>query len=998
MDQWYVARGKVIRGPYTRAQLQRAASNGSLQVTDLLRQGAEQNWIAAGKISGLFPAPAGAVPAAVPVPPPLPTPSPAPGIGGSAVPPAPASAAPGGLRLWWLWAATGVISLGILAIGSIVILGKKSDRLKTNEPVVKNDKQTPKTVSPKVEQASKAGTPKAKMASKAGTPKAKMASKAGTPKAKMASQAGTPKAKMASKAGTPKAKGALTVVSPDVELPPVGPINVRPDDLVSPEFKAARASYVAAAKKARVDLGDKYGGTRAEIETSNLDPKEKAKSLERLQTEHRGFMKTDESRDGPIYTHPAMIKAVTEYLQTLEAATRELGGVAEKELAANQKAGVTDPVRLQPLFAALLASQNAALLGIWEGKSPGSATTRIWLIDVDENTGGWRIGGLEQQEGSQPRAAYRAERIEFKDGALAFVANPLDVKTASVRSGGNPTTLRLKNGKLQCETRGKPKPTQLELVRTDREDSRHFLERLEIKAAGGRPASGSHAPNPANANEVWWGVARLSSFNYYRSSSWDPLAHEALYLPYRSTHLTMTPGAYGGLTNMLTGRSPGASVNNKRVQDLLGQYEVLAVTPYPYLQRAIEQSEAICRNRLRLGLADEQFGNTAASSIRVFQQSVFLPAIQYSFLRDGDESRLRQSLEREHPGYRVIVNDAPLSAASREKLSELLKGAGGFMEDTKKRAVVSGLLGYADMAQVDRSAQIWQTWLLPLARRCGGPAAAKPLVSVGAAWGPTKSKSDYQRLHLYELQNVSGQSLTHVVVELIAENEWGEKSAQYYYFDQLKGREFMRLQPHMRWERRRLDFTNTVKVRWSLWADEASEVGREVKLTSPRPNPDAAGWRKDFVGYDRQSQSKGEAMGVMMQGTIALPSMPERQRRLLRKAAAPQSTYVFRLPGESGRTLILRFLRFNQDRDTFEAEIFEPGTGNPFDSQALVWTGKLNARPENGISFGKKDGFEMSWAFALVRDDQLEIACPAANKPGATFPAHEIPLFAVKGP
>jgi hypothetical protein len=40
----------------------------------------------------------------------------------------------------------------------------------------------------------------------------------------------------------------------------------------------------------------------------------------------------------------------------------------------------------------------------------------------------------------------------------------------------------------------------------------------------------------------------------------------------------------------------------------------------------------------------------------------------------------------------------------------------------------------------------------------------------------------------------------------------------------------------------------------------------------------------------------------------------------------------------------------------------------------------------------------MSWAFALVRDDQLEIACPAANQPGATFPAKEIPLFAVKGP
>jgi hypothetical protein len=138
---------------------------------------------------------------------------------------------------------------------------------------------------------------------------------------------------------------------------------------------------------------------------------------------------------------------------------------------------------------------------------------------------------------------------------------------------------------------------------------------------------------------------------------------------------------------------------------------------YPYLKRAIEQADAICRDRLRLGLAEEQLGNTASSSIRVVQQSVFLPAIQYSVLRDADESGLGQSLEREHPGYGVIVNNAPLSAATREKPGELLKGARGLMEDTKKRAVVSGLLGYADMAQVDRSARFWQTWLLPLARR-----------------------------------------------------------------------------------------------------------------------------------------------------------------------------------------------------------------------------------------------------------------------------------------
>jgi hypothetical protein len=236
-------------------------------------------------------------------------------------------------------------------------------------------------------------------------------------------------------------------------------------------------------------------------------------------------------------------------------------------------------------------------------------------------------------------------------------------------------------------------------------------------------------------------------------------------------------------------------------------------------------------------------------------------------------------------------------------------------------------------------------------------------------------------------------------LELIAENEWGEKAAHYYYFNQFDVADFVNLVPHLRWENRRLDFTNTISLTWSLWADQASEVSRKVKLTNPVPNPDPAGWRKDYLKFDQQFQAEGEALGALVQDMTPLPFIPERQRRLLRDAAAPQTCYAFRLQGEFDRTLVLRFLRFDRDHDTFEAEIFDLRTRKPFDPQTSVWKGKLNARPQGGISFDTKaDGTESGWAFAFMRDDQPILFCPSAGKPGAVFAARNTLLFAVEVP
>ncbi len=202
-----------------------------------------------------------------------------------------------------------------------------------------------------------------------------------------------------------------------------------------------------------------------------------------------------------------------------------------------------------------------------------------------------------------------------------------------------------------------------------------------------------------------------------------------------------------------------------------------------------------------------------------------------------------------------------------------------------------------------------------------------------------------------------------------------------------------------RWEKRRLDFTNTITLKWSLWADEASETGGEVKLTNPKPNPDPAGWRADYLKQDQRYQAEGEAAGTVMRNTITLPIIPARQQRLLRDAAAPPKSYAFRLQGEAKRTLVLRFLRVDRDNDTFEAEIFDLGTRKAFDPKIAVWKGKLNARPEAGISFVKlADGTESDWAFTLARDDQPMLSCPAAGKPGAVFPARDILLISVELP
>jgi hypothetical protein len=845
----------------------------------------------------------------------------------------------------------------------------------------------------------------------------------------------------------PLDKSATTIMKPDVELPPLGATGSAAGDPVMREFKTARAIYREARQKARMDLEAKYIAARRQF------------GLVPMKVGIRSIAK-----GGPIPDDPEMQGAVAEYMRNLTAAARIFAAVAEKGLAEYAKAGATDPAKLRPLMAARLAGQHPEFIGIWNGRMPlpsvnvpGRSITPgyslTWHIDVDETSGGWLVSGMERGLGGLPRAAYRGEKVEFKDGALTFVVIPLDKETGQPKKSaaetakggadiaqpqkgrnfprprprksylgkgvklttieaGTTVTLALRDGQLSCQIDG-PSPSTALLQRTDEEHLRYYLDRYENRVIAIGVDALADKGDTTDPNYLWRRIAQLSSFGYYRGDNNKMVGPEALYLPYRSVHLAK--GSSIGLINVIRRTpSPEASDRNQNTA-LLREYAPLLAASHPYLQRAAEQALALCRARLRLAMACEEFGNTASSQMLVFEQKVWIPGMQYLSSRERDFERSsaklreqlmsseigRAQLRGEYGGTGIRSEDVPMSEETREKLREFIHGiSGGAKDEVKERGRVTGLLAYADMQQADRTADFWHAWLLPLARRCAGPVGNKPFAKVDAGWTDLgTSKGKLKILSAFRFQNVSGQDLSHVVVELIAENEWGEKASHYYYIDRLDIGDYVWLAPHPRWEKRRLPFTRKLIARWSLWADEGTELGGEAKLINPTPSPVADESRKSYLAYDRQYQAQGEAFGAVMQYSVRLPVVPELQRSLLRLAGEPKKTYVFCLPDKSDQILVFRFLRYDRHQDAFEAEIFDPVTRKPFRDQTPVWKGKLTPGPEQTISFSAGAASnEPGWSFAFERDDQPKIVCAATNDPGAVFSARDIPLFAVKLP
>ena len=469
-------------------------------------------------------------------------------------------------------------------------------------------------------------------------------------------------------------------------------------------------------------------------------------------------------------------------------------------------------------------------------------------------------------------------------------------------------------------------------------------------------------PDPADPNFVWRRIATLGSFPAYRGKS-GPAGGESIFLPIRSKQPTLTPGAYGPLTDMLLNRPPGGGRNQGYAEALFEEFENLAESPHPYLRRVASEFLALGRARFQLAEADEMMGNTPNSSIHQFQQKVFLPIGKYVFQREADRIDLKNRLERAYPEYDFIVHDAPMSAESREHLGTALSGLGGMKDDIKQRSLVSGLLSYADMAQVDRAASLWRTWLIPLAKASGGPPSPSPLVEVEGVWKPQTPSLDrpkvaFTRLGEFRLRNVSGQDLTHAVVELVAENEWGDRAAQYYHFDRFEVAEVARLIPQPRWERRRLPYSNTIKVKVSTWSDQGTRLDDPAELANPTPDPDPAGSRRKYLENDLKYQPEGEALGAVVRNFPFLPIRPDRQRRRLLMVAGAGMTYAVQ-PSEGAKPLVVRFLGLDEAGSALKLEVFDLVTREPFRPETPVWKATFEPDDEAGSVLRTDAGLDL---------------------------------------
>ncbi|MEO6809562.1 MAG: DUF4339 domain-containing protein [Isosphaeraceae bacterium] len=1032
-NQWFIWRDGQGTGPMSTEKLKQIAASGTLLPTDLIQKEGDERRVRASAVKGLFP-----TSTTPPAPERPPSPSPQRDKSNQSETPLTTSAPdrPAGQVAGTDQVAVGaekfnrvtrkfpLSRLGIVAAAISVILGIALIvvvRLR-NQPVSDSVEVVHTT-------SAEPAAPTARAESSDG----------GTAPARDGGRA--------DRATPPTASAIAAATVEGFELPPVGPTTAAATDRVALEYKIARTAYQDAQKEAREEIRVQFLKRREEIDDGEPAPKDPELPKQRggfnkgrpnprspkLQN-RRGVLnrgrpspripnfvsrgeignRKPDPRDselkqyndqlmafaygagksqdsGPLPTHPVMASAVAEYWQTLETAAREFGAVADRGLAAYEKAGVTDPAKLRPLQAASLAGKHADLLGIWSS-SGGMTQHDVWIVDVDESAGGWRVeGSLNYRKGTTGHL-YHAEEIKLDGGTLSFEASPVDTTTKKVRGAGTAVSLKLRDGELLYQgPAGVGKPGPKTLVRSGEESARNSIAYWGVpKAPSAELSDAIETPDLADPNYVWRRIAMLSSFPAYRGKGGLP-GGEQFYLPYRSNHPTLTSGPYGPLADMLLGRSPGGGKNQAYAEALFQEFEELADSPQPYLSRAAGEFLALCRARIQLAEADELLGNTPNSSIRQFQQTVMLPSAKYVFQRELDRAELQDKLERAYPDERFIVFDAPMSDASRKHLGSLLKGASGLMDDVKQRSLVSGLLSYADMAQVDRASALWQTWLLPLAKKCGGPPSSSQLIDVEGDWSVpiTKDRTRFKGLKEFRLKNMSGQDLTHAVVELIAENEWGDKAAQYYYFSQFDVAEVARLVPHPRWERRRLPFTNTVQLKWSVCSDQGSEVNQQAKLTNPTPNPDPDEWRKNYLDNDRQYQAEGEALGAIVRNFPFLPIKPERQRHRLLMIAAAGSTYAVQR-SEKEKPLIVRFLTLDADKATVALEVFDLAGRKPYHPGTPVWKGHLNADANAGFVINLDEG----WTIQLANDDQPGLSTPVAGESSTTL----APLVRVKLP
>jgi hypothetical protein len=354
--------------------------------------------------------------------------------------------------------------------------------------------------------------------------------------------------------------------------------------------------------------------------------------------------------------------------------------------------------------------------------------------------------------------------------------------------------------------------------------------------------------NRADLRAVTWKLSELMSFAYYPATANTPLPPtERLYLPIRSQQLTGDP-------RLGYDQAAGA---------ILSYLDQLAMAQPSNLSRAAQGARVIYLDRFKIGASNQFFGNTPDTSFAQFG----------AFLRHGMDNLNEFEQERERDKQRSGNEEALPSLESLRKLQTFMNSmtADGLSDVIREPAKISGLLAYADYASVDRQTAYWQNTLLPLLNRTAGPVQRRQLVDVGGSWRPKGGRNQFYRLDHFTIRNVSNQALNHVAVELVAQNQWGETATHYYFFPTMAVSESFRLLPHPRWNKRRLDFTNSITLTYSVMADSGRDLGRQTRLTNPMPNPDPNGWRSDYLRFDNQYAAIGESLGQFMSLTYPQP-------------------------------------------------------------------------------------------------------------------------------
>ena len=277
---------------------------------------------------------------------------------------------------------------------------------------------------------------------------------------------------------------------------------------------------------------------------------------------------------------------------------------------------------------------------------------------------------------------------------------------------------------------------------------------------------------------------------------------------------------------------------------LLHQFDQLTSIHDADVAKAAHLARSIYLERYKIGAFNQVFGNTPDSSF-----------VNFARYMSGGIQKLNEL--RDKVG---VVEDGPMSAETIRKLIDFAKAIDSdrLQSIVGEGAKLSALLSYGDMTEVDGQAMYWQEVLLPLLKKSVGPNTDRDLVEIDAAWRPEGGSQQFSRLDDYIIRNVSKERLNHVIIKMSMENQWGEKAAQYYFLPTLSADELYHLHPHLRWDRRKLDFTNSINVTYSIWTDSGSNTNRTTRLTNPKPNSDPEGWRGNYLRFDKQLAEEGE--------------------------------------------------------------------------------------------------------------------------------------------